>query len=544
MVRVNLRDTVALGADHVETALCTDGGNNTNFDFSLQWRYWVTAASGNYLMAQNWVPSGVPTENDNLIIDFGNPGLGYNVIDAPSNVQPGRDGEPSRVARLILGGGPTAVSLLFQKMNGVMEFTKDFVVLTNGVALHYGSANPPVQRVDIVVGRNFFLGNGATVDARGRGYPNASGPGYLRPGATGAGGNTGGSHGGKSGWQNARWDQLSYGSITEPVTHGSGGSNQRGGGVIRLTVAGRSSVFGSIDANGNGIYDASGAGGGAGGSVWITTGRLVGDGRISADGGYGYAPYPTMLNAGSMHGAGGRVAVYLTEGDSFDNVRITASGLQGDSITSLNGSGSGSVYLKAASEEHGTCTYDMSYAIAYINGSEISETVTDTAVGNFRLLGGTYAVLTLTNQTLTVFGDWENRGTFIATNGTSTVEFAGTGASRILGNTRFSNLVATNAIPKTMGKTLAFEAGSEMQVANALILKDVTVTSTDAGNVAYLALLQNAAQDILRVRVKDSNAYGKSGNGLQLLAYPVSEDLGGNDNWKFVPSPGTVILIR
>ncbi len=99
-----------------------------------------------------------------------------------------------------------------------------------------------------------------------------------------------------------------------------------GGGAIRLTVAGTLLVNGRVTANGR-----DGAGGGSGGSVFLTVGRLAGNGAITANGGATGDTY-----AGG--GGGGRIAIY-----SDTNVFIgtmTASGGAGCSLV-----GSGTIYL-------------------------------------------------------------------------------------------------------------------------------------------------------------------------------------------------------
>jgi hypothetical protein len=70
-----------------------------------------------------------------------------------------------------------------------------------------------------------------------------------------------------------------------------------------LTVNGTVKVNGVISANG-GDATTAGAGGGAGGSVWITAASLSGNGRMSAEGGDG-----DLFTSGG--GGGGRIAVYF-----------------------------------------------------------------------------------------------------------------------------------------------------------------------------------------------------------------------------------------
>src|SRR6185369_16515719 len=102
-----------------------------------------------------------------------------------------------------------------------------------------------------------------------------------------------------------------YGSATEPVDRGSGGGfglgptyagGSIGGGAIRLNIGGILTVDGSMSANGNPAFQ-DGAGGGSGGSIWVTARTVRGDGSFTADGGEG-----ELFGGGG--GGGGRIAVY------------------------------------------------------------------------------------------------------------------------------------------------------------------------------------------------------------------------------------------
>jgi hypothetical protein len=121
-----------------------------------------------------------------------------------------------------------------------------------------------------------------------------SGAGYGGVGGAGISGIAGGS---------------TYGSATQPTDDGSQGgvfplvSNYcQGGGAIRLKVGGTLTVNGRLSANGNAAL-VEGAGGGSGGSIWVTTRRFAGTGLLLANGGMGEADQ-------GGGGGGGRIAVY------------------------------------------------------------------------------------------------------------------------------------------------------------------------------------------------------------------------------------------
>ena len=122
---------------------------------------------------------------------------------------------------------------------------------------------------------------------------------------------------------------MAYGSQTSPTTFGSGGGTYpvysvggAGGGAAQINVGGVLQVDGRISANG-GSGSGTGGGGGAGGSIWLTSGMLIGSGSITANGGNG---------AGSIGGGGGggRIAIY------------PAANLFGGAISADGGSGASS----------------------------------------------------------------------------------------------------------------------------------------------------------------------------------------------------------
>jgi len=120
-------------------------------------------------------------------------------------------------------------------------------------------------------------------------------------------GGAGGGHGGDGGNSGTFAGGLSYGSVTQPITLGSGGGSWfsnpggAGGGAVRLIVSGALTLNGSIVAIG--VQPGPAAGAGAGGSIWISAGSLSGTGTLQARGGNG-----GQNSWGG--GGGGRIAVY------------------------------------------------------------------------------------------------------------------------------------------------------------------------------------------------------------------------------------------
>lgn len=197
------------------------------------------------------------------------------------------------------------------------------------------------------------VASGAVVDVSGKGYAAGSGPGAGQPGvSSGYGGGAGHGGDGSDGAGYGGLGGLGYGSVTEPVTPGSGGGASAvypawaapGGGVLRLDVGGTLQVDGAVRADGFGAYtDTAGGGAGAGGSIWLSASNFTGSGTVSAVGGNPWS------NRGA--GGGGRIAVYY-QTNTFAGVLAAQGG------RSTSDGGAGTVYLKDTAEDYGTVFVD------------------------------------------------------------------------------------------------------------------------------------------------------------------------------------------
>jgi hypothetical protein len=206
--------------------------------------------------------------------------------------------------------------------------------VNSGVMSHRKNVSSPQYRLKMTVGGNLLVGSGARISTQGVGYNDGQGPGV------GIYQVAGGSHGGQ-GSRMSTGAGNTYGSISQPVTLGSGGivggvGNGHGGGAIHLTVAGTATVSGTIDANANASSSSSSAG--AGGSVYLKANALAGTGFIKAN--------------GDKQGGGGRVAVVLTGSDSFGGLSLQA---YGGTDANLPGS-AGTVYKQTQGQADGAGT--------------------------------------------------------------------------------------------------------------------------------------------------------------------------------------------
>jgi len=183
---------------------------------------------------------------------------------------------------------------------------RSLLVASNASITHL-SAN---GNVSFTVMGNATVQSNASISADGRGYAGAArGPGAGQTGSNGDG--SGAGYGGQGGASaSGAPGGATYGSSQEPTDWGSAGGFpygyapdlSQGGGAIILNVTGTLTVNGSLTANGMpALFE--GAGGGAGGSIWLTASALTGNGVITANGGAGE---PTTGGGGG----GGRIALY------------------------------------------------------------------------------------------------------------------------------------------------------------------------------------------------------------------------------------------
>ncbi len=415
----------------------------------------------------------------------------------------------------------TNTATLSQRGTNAVVLPGDMTVVSGGILLHEANGSSEANKLNLAMGGALTLNSGASVYVTGRGYAAKYGPGgtTVRGGAAhgGGGGN------GISGLLGCR---EAYGSITNPVSLGSGTQGQAGGGVVILRVGDACVLDGSIVADGNTGSDNGGA---AGGSINIAAGTLSGAGTLSANGGN------DTSNGGG--GGGGRIALSASGGDTtqFQLLTITAYGGVGN--TQERGA-AGTVFLKAGNQTYG------SVIVANNNYSTTARTmvgtnVTDAVVGDVTLRdNGQFTVYT--NLTLTVYGNWSNGVSATALSGGGTVLFAGATTNTVHGNTTFDNVIC-----QTPGKTLKFEGGKTQTMLAGLTIAGVSnnpvaLLPATAGQQWFIKVTNSiSAPSISYVVVSNSTAL-TNGNGQALTAQystpayvGVDNSLNGNTNWSF-----------
>jgi hypothetical protein len=255
---------------------------------------------------------------------------------------------------LVDNGGLAGTNTLLQVSNGADLTVRGHAVGTTSGAQNVGkllvasnslitalSSSPTVT----ITSSDATIESGGriAVDGLGPQFGIGSGSGYQTgAGIYQCGGGGHGGCGGMGGNSNARGGGA-FESTAGPTSPGGAGAGSGssfspfgglGGGAIRMTVNGKLIVNGSISADGkpgSGSY----AGGGAGGSVWLTLGTWSGSGIVSANGAPGVLP-------GGGGGGGGRISISFNT-NSFAGP-VTAYGGYG-----TNAGGAGTIYLKTNS---------------------------------------------------------------------------------------------------------------------------------------------------------------------------------------------------
>lgn len=390
------------------------------------------------------------------------------------------------------------------------------------------NANPPELVLNVT--GDLTIGSTGLIDMTGKGYENTRCP--LDQTHTGF---SGSSHGGR-GWSGisvgTKSSVVPYGSITEPVTAGAGGSQSPGGGgVIRMVVGGALAHSGRIVAtssqhSSNDYYH------GGGGSINIRTGTISGTGSIDAGSGY-------QKNAQYGPGGGGRVAVRLTASDAdFSNFtgELSARGARMSDTPNAWAGGAGTVWKKSASqgEDGGTLIVDNLYsglrnwAETTVGGSR----VTGNAFGDV-IIGSCAQIELAENATMYVSGTLSNGCEFVA-QPDSTVTFTGTGESRIFGDVTFVNVTCAEA-----GKTLTVNDGATITVTGlgsfaGVTGNLVTLRSATAGQAWTLDVDGSVA--LTGVALRDCQAS-------EAITVVNGQDLGGNSaNVSFINiAPGELV---
>ena len=323
-----------------------DSATPQTFFASVAGNLFTGTASEHANDARNWSKGSVPSSSD----------LVYVIADVAKRGTMQWDLENATVAGWVQIG--ERVNFHTNPSN-VLTVAGDVSLSGGANWTHLGPSETPETIVNVAVGGDLTLAADSVIQAgtisdaaarQSRGWTRGCGPGYNRL--------AGGTHAGDGGHipEAPVADFVSYGSILDPLSWGSGGwgdgNAYAGGGVVKLVVGGTLTVDGAIAACGFGypLNTENIGGAGSGGSVNLTAGALEGSGSIAANGGNNglYGP-----------GSGGRVKVSLTGANStFADFQGTIEALGGSvqnadqaALHDLSPAAAGTVCLQLPGED-------------------------------------------------------------------------------------------------------------------------------------------------------------------------------------------------
>lgn len=296
---------------------------------------------GDWSAADTWEPAGEPVLGEAVTVSAGTVVTNASATAQLASLTVEEGGE------LFVDGWDSAVRAI-----GAVTVAGRLVHATNEVLTANAEGEwVPTARVWVECS-SFDLTTTGVIDGRGRGYPGArkgdgkaiedpaKGGSYGRGPAGGRFHASGGGHGGMGGWlENSSGAYRperrlpAYDSVTEPTQPGSGANKSDdwdagcGGGVVRIVATGDVCIDGTVDVDGTMTEEIPRLNhymGGAGGSVWISCARILGSGRVNANGGHG-------VYYGAA-GGGGRIAV------NYDPAAQSAVELPGVRFLALGGS--------------------------------------------------------------------------------------------------------------------------------------------------------------------------------------------------------------
>ena len=370
-------------------------------------RAWKGGASGDWSLANNWQPAGLPRETDEVVI---------------SNATVTTTG-PVRVGKLTLAGSAVLKNLakeLDEPYETTDLFSRPTVISVVGEMRLEGTAkviptNDPktgaTVRYDV---GSLFVGEGASFDATGTGwfwYESAEDPYATRTQdkyqtrALGAGGADkaaeayyrGGGYGARGGNCDGKYG-LSYGFAYAPFLPGSPNgiynwnreNAHRPGGTVWIRCAGLATVEGALRADGEESY----FGAPSGGSVWLAAkGVQTGpNANISAVGGVLTGNY-------TSYGAGGRVSLALGLTDEQLAALSADEPIAGlayeDGVTAIAVDVRGSVRHAPTGDVYGnagtatTVTGPLAYQRVTVASSGCLAKGVEPSYGNYAYAGGT-----------------------------------------------------------------------------------------------------------------------------------------------------------
>ncbi|KAL3800623.1 hypothetical protein HJC23_006085 [Cyclotella cryptica] len=162
-------------------------------------------------------------------------------------------------------------------------------------------------------------------------------------------GGYGAGHGGRGGYDssytNSELARKEYGIKEEPTDFGSGGTNSNGGGKIYIMATLEVMVNGILSENGGDCTETTYCTSASGGSIYIKSPAVLGNGYITANGGSLAEKSSSQLVA---TGAGGRIAVYHNTLSQTLTIEVAGGAIDDEMVDFIQGK-TGSYYTECLS---------------------------------------------------------------------------------------------------------------------------------------------------------------------------------------------------
>ena len=329
--------TVSAG-DYLDSSSATAELTVVNYAGEAGVRIWAAKARGAASEAANWLPYGVPTSTDRIVLD-GSVSNQELVWDAGVNGLPDTVAGWEQRANYVK---TRAYIKTCQPGKGDFQLftvTGDCTILGGYWSSYFRNTNDDkgeggTYRLNVRVGGKMTIGSSGltnTEEVKLTAYDN----GYAK--GTCASGSANGSHAASANG----WDKV-YGDVYRPASNGSGATGA-GGGVISVEVGGDLELNGAIDVTCKKTDFVCAAAG----SIFIKAAAVYGRGVLKAS---GNADEP----AGDG-GSGGRIAVELTGADQlglgWDQVKVHGT-------CGRNACGGGTCLVKGRGQQYGTLFLD------------------------------------------------------------------------------------------------------------------------------------------------------------------------------------------
>ncbi|NLB55975.1 MAG: hypothetical protein GX811_09465, partial [Lentisphaerae bacterium] len=186
VVGVNVRDSNAGSGLLIPAVESTDSGNNTNWDFSPLHLFWTGENSNNFHDPNNWIPVRVPNRNTRVFVDSPNP----MVITGEVTILQLSVGGSEHLSEATVNSPITITEGVLVQENGTLNLNRPSTIegslniYEGGVLSHSANTSAEINKLELVLGGNFSIDKGGSINVIGKGFLHGYGIGYVQPSAS------------------------------------------------------------------------------------------------------------------------------------------------------------------------------------------------------------------------------------------------------------------------------------------------------------------------------------------------------------------------